>query len=166
MVLALEAFGLFLLGSAAWLAGERRLRCERAPVRGDASPVACVAEVRRALWLVTASRRRIDDVRVVEATPPALGSNAHWLRVVSETDAVRVLDGSAERTREDVQRLRALLDDPSASGPVLVRRYDWPLALAVGAFGALWMVVISLIMREFLGFHTPWWWRVVGRGDR
>jgi hypothetical protein len=40
---------------------------------------------------------------------------------------------------------------------------DLWLALILGGFAILWLSVISLIMREFLGLHTPWWWRFLAR---
>lgn len=37
---------------------------------------------------------------------------------------------------------------------------DWLLALGVALFGVLWLGVMVAIMREFLGYHTPWWLRL------
>ncbi|MEM9554475.1 MAG: hypothetical protein AAGC60_09460 [Acidobacteriota bacterium] len=158
-MLSLEGLGLLLVVVGLWMLGEHRLTCERS-AEGH---IACLAEVRRVAWLLTPRRQELRPVVGVDAAAPSLGSDEHWLRLDADGEPVRVLSGTARRTAEDVERLRRLVEGDAAAEPVVVRRADWPVGLALIAFGATWVLVISLIMREFLGFHTPWWWRVVGR---
>lgn len=158
LVLSLEALGLCMLGLSVYLAGEVRLGCERA-----AGVVECHASEHRFLGLVTWHRRSYGAVTEVTVEPPALGRSDHWLSVVTAEGPRRVLPGNEVRTRRDVERLRAFLDgsgDGGGNDPEKIRlgRSAAPVALAAALFGCLWIAVISLIMREFLGYHTPWWW--------
>lgn len=158
LVLSLEAIGLGLLCAAIYIAGEQRLSCEP----GAEGGVACVAETRRVVWLVTVERRAFESIDGVEVAPPAVGRREHWLTLETAEGPVRVLPGSAARTAADVERLEALIDGRT-EGKLVFSRSLARWALASAAFGCLWVLVISLIMREFLGYHTPWWWRAITR---
>ncbi|MEM1205890.1 MAG: hypothetical protein AAGN66_21850 [Acidobacteriota bacterium] len=164
LVLSLEAIGLMLLVVAAYWAGEVRLHCERTGER-----VRCVAEEKRCLGLVAVQTRTFDDVRGAGSQPPAMARVDHWLSLELATDGasvnagergpwVRVLAGGEARTLEDVGRVRELLEGRS-EGPLVLRRSSLLWALLAAAFGCVWLLVISLIMREFLGYHIPWWTR-------
>ena len=143
-----------MLFLAVYLAGEVRLRCERAE-----DGVVCQATERRILGLVTWQERSYGSVIGVDTEPPALGRSDYWLVVETAEGRERVLAGGKERTRRDVERLRAFLE---ASGQAEERmetsRSAAPVALAAALFGCAWIALISLIMREFLDYHTPWWW--------
>ena len=164
LVLSLEAIGLVLLMAAAYWAGEVRLHCERFN-----GVVACTAEEKRCLGLLVVQRQRYEDVRAAGIEPPAMARVDHWLSLDLGSgegtngggEQVRVLPGGEARTRADAERLSQLLAG-TEPGPLLLRRSSRLWALAA-VFGFGWLLVISLIMREFLGYHTPWWWRWFGR---
>ncbi|MEL7060668.1 MAG: hypothetical protein AAGN46_11635 [Acidobacteriota bacterium] len=158
LVLSLEALGLLLLGFAAWAAGERRLECMRVQ-----ETVACTAEVRRAFGLIAVGSRRFSPVDAVRSEPPAVGDSRHWLALVVDDRSTRVLPGEAAEVAEQVARIEAFLADPESEDQLVLRRSLGWIALGLAIFGVGWLLVISLIMREFLGFHTPWWWRLIRR---
>lgn len=159
LVLSLESMGLLMLLLAAYLAGDYRLSCERA-ADGVEQSVVCQAQERRCLWLMTVHRQQFTGVRDAVSRPPALGRSDHWLSVVTEDGELRVLAGSANATKVDVKRLRGFLAQDSR-GPLVLSRSAAPWAVAAAIFGCLWLLFISLIMREFLGYHTPWWVRIL-----
>ena len=170
LVLSLEALGLGMLALAVYLAGDVTLKCERptTAAAGQRAPLICEASERRLVWLFTFHRRSYTDVRGVVAEPPALGRNEHWLSLETGSGRQRVLAGGARRTASDVARLQAFLageGSGEADVELVLRRSAAPWALAAAFFGFMWILVISLIMREFLGYHTPWWWRAF-RGPR
>ena len=147
LVLGLELLGFVLLGFAIWLAGETRLECRPA---GEAR-LDCELEERRLLWLLPARDEKIPGVEAVEidAADPA------WLVARTAQGPRRTLRGSHATTAADVFQLESTRRQGGASSGVVRSDLGW--ALLTAAFGLLWLIVISLIMREFLGFHTPWW---------
>lgn len=154
LVLGLELLGFVLLGFAIWLAGETRLTCAPA----SEARLDCRLEERRLLWLLPVRDQTIAGVEAIEidAADPA------WLVARTAEGPRRTLRASAATTEADVFQLestRRLGGSPSG-----VVRSDLGWALLTAAFGFLWLIVISLIMREFLGFHTPWWVGVFRRG--
>ena len=84
--------------------------------------------------------------------------------MVLETGAgqERTLHGGFPTTEADAFQLESLRQNGGA--PISLVRSDLGWALLTAIFGFLWLIVISLIMREFLGFHTPWWIGVFRRG--
>lgn len=152
LVLSLEALGFCMLALAIYLAGELSLSCERAD-----DGVVCQATERRILGLVTWQRRVYGSVIGADIEPPALGRSDHWLVVETVKGRERVLAGSRERTLRDAERLRAFLEGESPDR-LESSRSAAPVALGAALFGFAWIALISLIMREFLGYHTPWWW--------
>ncbi|MEM8994074.1 MAG: hypothetical protein AAGF23_04700 [Acidobacteriota bacterium] len=158
LVLSMEAIGLAVLGLALYLAGGSKLECRR-----SGETVQCEASAHRLFGLLRFDSRTYADVTGADRDEPALGRFEHWLVLESEGARHRVLPGSEARTDADLGRLREVLD--GRTDRYLAKRSAAILALAAAAFGCLWIMVISLIMREFLGFHTPWWWRLLGRRE-
>ncbi|MEO1086131.1 MAG: hypothetical protein AAFY88_17975 [Acidobacteriota bacterium] len=158
LVLSMEAIGLAVLGLALYLVGDSKLECQR-----QGEKVLCEASARRLFGLLRFDSRTYADVTGADRDGPALGRFEHWLVLEADGARHRVLPGSKARTDADLERLRAVLD--GESDRYLAKRSEALWALAAAAFGCLWIMVISLIMREFLGFHTPWWWRLFGRRE-
>lgn len=147
LVLALEALGFVLLGFAIWLAGGTSLACKQE----SPEKLSCVLEERRLLWLLQVREVDLDgieEVRVEESGSP-------WLEIENPQGASRTLHGSVSTTEADAYQLDSLRK--SGGAPITIVRSDLGWALLTAIFGVLWLVVISLIMKEFLGFHTPWW---------
>ena len=150
---------------AIYIAGETRLDCVGLAQDGPASAAAeadCRAEEKRFLGLVSMQSRAYEGVTAAHSQPPALGRSDFWLSLEGRGETARVLAGSERRTAQDVERFNLWLRESSPE-PLTVRRSTWLWAFGAALFGGLWIFVISLIMREFLGYHTPWWWRVLGR---
>lgn len=156
LVLSLEAMGLAVLGLALYLVGDSRLECH-----WEGDKVVCEASARRLFGLLRFEARRYADVSGAVREEPALGRFEHWLVLETTVGRERVLPGTQARTEADVEQLRAVFEGREMAHAA--RRSAAPLAFAAAAFGCLWVMVISLIMREFLGFHTPWWLRVFRR---
>lgn len=158
LVLSLEGIGLVMIFVAIYLAGDVRLSCDRA----TSTTAQCRAEEKRFLGLISMHRLEYDAVSAAVSELPAVGRSDHWLSLEGPSGATRVLAGSERRTREDVARFNTWIQDET-SDTLDLRRSAAPWALGTALFGCVWIFVISLIMREFLGYHTPWWWRVLGR---
>jgi hypothetical protein len=152
LVLALESIGFVLLAFALWLAGETRLECRPAA----SSTLSCHFEERRLVYLWPWRSAAIEGVVAGES---ARGDDlsSRFLVLHGAAGPQRTLLGGAARTQRDVEGLAAAL---KAGEPFAAHRSDLGWALLSAAFGFIWLIVISLIMREFLGFHTPWWWRL------
>lgn len=154
LVLGLELLGFVLLGFAFWLAGGTELACRpESPGR-----LTCVLEERRLVWLLKVREIEIPGItaaRVDSAEPT-------WLVVDNAAGAHRTLRGSPPSTEADAFQLEALRKNGGA--PIGVVRGDLGWAFLTATFGLLWLIVISLIMKEFLGFHTPWWVGLFRRG--
>ena len=161
LVLSLEAIGLLMLALSVYLAGAMQLTCEKASA-SDGARISCEATEKRFLGLVTLQRRRYQDVHGAEAEPPALGRTDYWLSLSTPQGNARILAGSRSHTDDDVRQVNEWLRQ-DAPEPLVLKRSAAPFAAAAAVFGCIWILVISLIMREFLGYHTPWWWRVLGR---
>ncbi|MEM1181682.1 MAG: hypothetical protein AAGM22_25285 [Acidobacteriota bacterium] len=167
LVLSMEAMGIAVLGLALYLVGDSRVECRRAEGAAPSASrdtVVCEASARRLFGLLRFESRTYGEVSGFARDEPALGRFEHWLVLETPGGRERVLPGSEARTEADLERLRAVLAGQAES--YATRRSAAPLAFAAAAFGCLWIMVISLIMREFLGFHTPWWWRLFGREGR
>lgn len=147
LVLGLELLGFVLLGFALWLAGETRLSCQPE----GAGRLSCVLEERRLVWLLQVREEKRQGVVAAKVDD----ADASWLVVENATGEHRTLRGSRSTTEADVYQLEALRQHGGA--PQVVVRGDLGWALLTATFGFLWLIVISLIMKEFLGFHTPWW---------
>ena len=156
LVLSLEALGFVFLGLALYLVGDSKLECRR-----DGERVFCEASARRLFGLLRFETRSYSSVIGVDREEPAIGRIEHWLVLETQDGRERVLPGSQSRTEADVERLQRLFDGREQD--LAIGRSAAPLAFAAAVFGCLWIFIISLIMREFLDFHTPWWWRVLGR---
>lgn len=153
LVLALESIGFVLLAFALWLAGEARLRC----TAEAGQQLSCEFEERRLVYLWPfreADWRGVKAATVGGEVDPARRS----ILLRTAAGEFRTLLGGAERTTREVAALENLR--LSGGEPVLLVRSDLGWALLAAVFGLTWLLVISLIMREFLGFHTPWWWRL------
>jgi hypothetical protein len=147
LVLGLELLGFVLLGFAVWLAGETSLACQPA---GEAR-LDCTLSERRLLWLLPVRDEKIAGVEAIEVDV----ADKAWLVARTAAGPRRTLRGSAATTEADAFQLESTRRQGGA--PSAVVRSDLGWALLTAAFGFLWLIVISLIMREFLGFHTPWW---------
>lgn len=153
LVLALESIGFVLLAFAVWLAGETRLRCEQtAP-----GTLACSFEERRLVYLWPFRDATWTGIGGVSAGPADDATRRSIVLHAQGADH-RALAGRTERVGREVAELDALRT--GGGPPVELVRSDLGWAALAAAFGCLWLVVISLIMREFIGFHTPWWWRL------
>ena len=153
LVLTLEFLGLLLLVSSIYVAGGQRLRCDPRAVGGHV----CTFEEQRVLGLLPVGRKEIDDVTGVRIE----GSGGVAQLVLESTAGdLRVIAVGEQRLRGDVARLEAGF---AAGEAVVLAWSDVLLAVAMGAFGLLWLTLMLLIMREFLGYHTPWWWRILRR---
>ncbi|MEM6795952.1 MAG: hypothetical protein AAF725_18400, partial [Acidobacteriota bacterium] len=130
---------------------------------GGGAVVTCEATERRVLGLLTFQTRSYGRVTGVSTGMPALGRWEHWLVLETESGPQRVLAGTEARTSSDADRLRQLIEGRAGEDSLVTSRSAAPVALAAAVFGCLWILIISLIMREFLGYHTPWWWRALGR---
>lgn len=151
LVLTLESLGLLLLVSSVYIAGGQRLRCDPNTVgRHD-----CTFVQQRVLGLLPVGEIRIDNVS--GARVEGDGGVAHLVLETSAGDR-RVASIGEQRLRGDVALLRAAFESREA---LVLAWSDVLLAVAMGAFGLLWLTLMVLIMREFLGYHTPWWWRVL-----
>ena len=152
MVLTLEFLGLMLLVTSIYVAGGQRLRCDpRAQGGYD-----CVFVEQRVMGLLPVGETRISGV--IGAQVEGEGGVAHLVLQTSAADR-RVAAISEQRLRGDVARLQAAF---AAGEAVVLVWSDALLAVALAAFGLLWLTLMVLIMREFLGYHTPWWWRMLG----
>ena len=160
LVLSLESIGLLMLLMALYLAGEMRLSCEKSP--GSPTVVTCKATEKRFIGLITLQNRRYDQVLSAASEPPALGRHDYWLSLNTPEGVGRILAGSRSRTEKQVAEVNAWLKSPSRS-PLIFRRSAAPWAMGMAIFGCFWIILISLIMREFLGYHTPWWLRALGK---
>ena len=161
LVLSLEGIGLLMLAFSVYLAGSMHLECEK---RSDSEGmrISCEATEQRFLGLVTLQHRRYENVEGVFAETPGLGRSDFWLTLKTGDGTDRILAGSRGRTDADVQFVETWMsqaDNPKLS----LQRSAAPWAVAAAIFGCVWIFVISLIMREFLGYHTPWWWRALGK---
>ena len=147
-MLTLEFLGLLLLVSSIYVAGGQRLRCDPRAAGGHV----CTYEEQRILGLLRVGVRSFDDV-----TGARLEGGGVAQRVLqTHSGEHRVTAVGEQRLRGDVARLEAAF----ASGEAVVLAWsDALLAVAMGAFGLLWLTLMVLIMREFLGYHTPWWFR-------
>lgn len=155
LVLGLELLGFVLLGFALWLAGDTRLTCRSEPGGGA---LRCVFEERRLVYLLTVRQLELPGVSAVSVDP----ADPAWLLATTSAGPQRTLRGSPATTEADAFQLESLRQ---AGGPPLtLERGDLGWALLTATFGFLWLIVISLIMREFLGFHTPWWLGLFRRG--
>lgn len=153
MVLTLEFLGLLLLVSSIYVAGGQRLRCDPSAAVGHS----CTFAEQRVLGLLSVGVQQIDDV-----TGARIEGTGGVGQLVLETPdgEVRVAAVGEQRLRGDVARLEAAF----ASGEAVVLAWsDALLAVAMAAFGLLWLTLMLLIMREFLGYHIPWWWRLFRR---
>ena len=147
-MLTLEFLGLMLLVSSVYVAGGQRLRCDPRAVGG----YACTFDEQRILGLLRVGARQFDGVTGARME----GTGVSQLVLQTATGEHRVVAVGEQRMRGDVARLEAAF----ASGEAVVLAWsDALLAVALGAFGLLWLTLMLLIMREFLGYHTPWWWR-------
>lgn len=153
LVLTLEFLGLLLLVTSIYLAGGQRLRCVPSPTGGHD----CSFRERRVLGLLPMGQQRFEGV--TDAQVAGSGALAQ-LVLVTPSGTRHVTSVGVERLHGDVARLR----DAFASGEAVALAWsDVVPAVAVGAFGLLWLTLMVLIMREFLGYHTPWWWRMMRR---
>ncbi len=155
LVLCLEFIGLIMLLSAIYLAGALRLDCIRSP--GQFGAIECTASEHRFFGLLQLQTRQYLEVTGAFSEPPAVGRIDHWVGLETADGRVQVLGSlTQERAVEDAQALQELV--AGSRERVTLSRSAAPLALAAAVFGCLWILIISLIMREFLGYHTPWWW--------
>lgn len=154
LVLGLELLGFVLLGFAVWLAGETRLSCQPE----GPGQLACLLEERRLVWLLPVRKETQAGVTAAGVDP----ADPSWLVVENAAGVHRTLRGSRPTTEADAYQLESLRQHGGA--PITVVRGDLGWALLTATFGLLWLVVISLIMKEFLGFHTPWWVGLFRRG--
>lgn len=148
LVLGLEGLGFLLLAFAFWLAGDTRLTCETAEAKGR---LLCVLEERRLAYMLTVRQVQLTEVR--GAHPDA--EDGAWLVLETGGGQERTLHGGFPTTEADSFQLESLRQN--GGQPISLVRSDLGWALLTAIFGFLWLIVISLIMREFLGFHTPWW---------
>lgn len=147
-MLTLEFLGLLLLVSSIYVAGGQRLRCDPRAAVGHV----CTFEEQRILGLLRVGVQEIDDVTGARIE----GSGVAQLVLETPAGEHRVTAVGEQRLRGDVARLEAAF---AAGEAVVLAWSDALLAVAMGAFGLLWLTLMLLIMREFLGYHTPWWWR-------
>lgn len=153
LVLTLESLGLLLLVSSIYVAGGQRLRCDPRAQGGHE----CVFQEQRVLGLLPMGQQRFEGVTGARIE----GTGGVSTLVLSTSGGERrVAAISEQRLRGDVARLDAAF---AAGEAVVLVWSDALLAVAVGAFGLLWLTLMVLIMREFLGYHTPWWWRLLRR---
>jgi hypothetical protein len=151
--LTLEFLGLMLLASSVYLAGGQRLRCAPSAAGGHD----CTFRERRVLGLLPMGQQRFAGVTDALVEGP---QGVAQLVLVTSTGPQRVTLVGEERLQGDVARLRAAF---AAGETVSLAWSDVLLAAALAAFGLLWLTLMVLIMKEFLGYHTPWWWRVLRR---
>lgn len=153
-----------MLGLSIYLAGEMRLSCTKTPPSAsvEVNSVGCEAVERRILGLVTLQNRTYAGVSSATVESPALGRSEYWLSLSTSDGSERVLAGGQARTEKDVSTFNDWLQG-NGEVSLELKRSAAPWALGTALFGCIWIFVISLIMREFLGYHTPWWWRVLGR---
>lgn len=158
LVLGLELLGFVLLGFAVWLAGDTRLTCTPEAKAGSGGRLDCVIEERRLLWLLQMRQEPVPGVAEIAVDP----DDETWLLARGEAGEQRTIRGSRTTTEADAYQLEALRQHGGA--PISVVRSDLGWSLLTATFGFLWLIVISLIMKEFLGFHTPWWVGLFRRG--
>lgn len=152
LVLTLEFLGLLLLVTSLYLAGGQKLACQ--PHAGAQD---CTFQERRILGLLPIGRK---EVRGVTGARVEVDGGLAYLVLATDTGETWIKAASEHRLEGDAARLRVALEQGE---PLKLVWSDLLLAVAVGAFGLLWLTLMVLIMREFLGYHTPWWWRVLRR---
>ncbi len=161
LILSLEGIGLLMLVVSVYLAGSMRLECEKLSDSGGIK-ISCEATEQRFLGLVTLQHRRYENVEGVVAETPGLGRSDFWLTLNTSTGSDRILAGSRTRTDVDVKHVNSWMQG-GETPKLALQRSAAPWAVTAAIFGCVWIFVISLIMREFLGYHTPWWWRALGK---
>lgn len=162
LVLSLESIGFLMLALALYLAGGVQMQCNKSA--GSPAEVSCRATQKRGFGLIGLHDRRYSPVTGASTLRPALGRSEFWLSLETPDRTERVMAGTRARTEREVEALNTWLTS-SSRDPFELRRSTTLWAVGTAFFGCIWIFVISLIMREFLGYHTPWWLRALNRQE-